>query len=393
VLATQIKGKFLDGSDTVGRVVTDVLRVSPDGNDADGRSWYTAYNDIQTALDAASTDVNDCTLIMLAPHTTFYDINTSGAPTWSGNYEIIGTHRTWAPIRNTNRLATSIMKFTGKTSIRDLAIFQTGTVDGVIFTNSGFRIRKCGFNSEALSGAGTSIYIDGTAGFTHGGIIEDIQILGNDSYTKGLYVNFSQVNEFNNMHIHRCLTGIQVSGSDSDYNTFYHTDIGDCALGIDIVEGNEQHFSGLILHHNTVNVADAIGDSTWMSIVAELDVTLEPDNFTGISVGTHLNGDTWTTSPVEIRSAASATVPFKIVATISEASAAEKFRIRFSSDSGLTWFDDISIEGELNAQKRESHATQSDTDYIFNKGTQIVAAAKCENGDESVNIWLEIQEI
>jgi len=33
------------------------------------------------------------------------------------------------------------------------------------------------------------------------------------------------------------------------------------------------------------------------------------------------------------------------------------------------------------------------TDHIFNKGTQIVAASKCESGGNNVVVWLEIQEI
>ena len=204
------------GAGISGRAVTDTLYVSPNGNGLDGSTWDRAYTTIQAALDAASTDADDNTQIVISPHTTYYDIDTTGNPTWTGNYEIIGSHRLWAAVRNSHTSATCIMKFTGKVSIHDLAIFQIGTVNGVIFTGNGFRIRDCGFNSEGLTGAATAIYIDGSGGMTQGGIIDDIQLLGHVSYTKGLYINASRINEFYNMHIHKCLTGIQIAGATSD---------------------------------------------------------------------------------------------------------------------------------------------------------------------------------
>ena len=381
------------GPSISNRAITAKLHVSPDGNSYDGSTWEKAFQTIQEALDAASTDANDLTLILIAPHATWYDIDTTGDPTWTGNYEIVGSHRLWSLIRNTHAAATSVLKFTGKTSLINLAIFQTGDLNGITFTQGGFRIRKCGFNSEGLTGAATAICIDGTAGTTRGGIIDDIQILGHVSYTRGLHINASKVNEFHNMHIHKCLTAIHIEDALSDYNSFIDIDIGDCALGIDLDAGNEHLFNGVIFHHNTINVDDEVGDSVWNNIQGELDVTLEPDNFTGVAVATHANADTWTTVPVEVRAAATSTVPFKIVATLAQGDAAEKFRIRFSADSGATWFDDISIEGDVNAQQREASVAPTSTDHIFNKGTQIVAASKSESGNNSVVVWIEVQEI
>ena len=100
------------GPSITNRAMTAKLHVSPDGNSYDGSTWENAFQTIQEALDAASTDANDLTLIIVAPHATFYDIYTTGDPTWTGNYEIIGSHRLWAPVRNTHGTATSIMKFT-----------------------------------------------------------------------------------------------------------------------------------------------------------------------------------------------------------------------------------------------------------------------------------------
>jgi len=380
-------------SAVTGRVITAVLHVSPNGSGADGSTWARAYQTIQAARDVASTDANDCTLILVAPHGTFYDINTTGDPTWAGNYEIIGTHRIWAAIRNEHASATSVMKFTGKASLKDLAIFQVADEAGVIFTNSGWRVRVCGFDSTGLTGAATSVYLDGSAALTDLGIMEDVLFRGHVSRTKAVHINKSTQNIFKDVVIHECLTGVHIEDGDSDFNQFLNLDIGRSALAIDIDAGNEQHFNGLILHDNTVNVDDEVGDHAWNNIQAELDVSLIPDNFTGVSIATHANANTWTAAPVIVRAAASSTVPFKIVAVLGEGNSAEKFRVRLSADAGATWFDDISIESEVNAQKRQASVAPTATDHIFNKGTQIVGAAKCETGGKTVAIWLNLQKI
>ena len=381
------------GAGISGRAVTDTLYVSPNGAANIGKTWVDAYTTIQAALDAASINANDLTQIVISPHATYYDINTTGDPTWTGNYELVGPHRIWAPIRNTHASATSIMKFTGKVSIRDLALFQVGTVNGIICTGNGTRIRNCGFNSELLTGAATSIYLDGSGAMTQGAIVDDIQLLGHVTHTKGLYVNASRINEFHNINIHKCLTAVQIATATSDHNMFKHLMIGNSALGIDIDAGNMQMFDNVIFHGNTANVDDEVGDSKWNNIQGEFDVSIEPNNFTGVTVATHANADTFTTTPVEVRAAATSTKPFKIAAYVVEGSAAEKFRVRFSSDSGASYFADMMIEGEVNKIKSTAKQASDATDHIFNKGTQIVASAKSESGGNSVVVWLKIQEI
>lgn len=381
------------GAGISGRAVTDTLYVNPNGTGVDGKTWANAYTTIQDALDAASTDADDLTQIVISPHTTYYDINTTGDPTWTGNYELIGPHRKWAPIRNTHASATSILKFTGKASIRDLAISQTGAVNGVIFTNSGARVRHCGFNSENCTGAVTAIHLDGSAAATKAAIIEDVQVQGNVSYTTALHINASSVNEVSHFHAHTCLAGIKFSGAASDSNNFHQIDIGDSAIGIDIDAGNDQLFDNVIFHHNTKNIDDEVGDSSWNNIQGEFNVSIEPNDFTGVTVNTHANADTFGTD-TEIRAAATSTDgPFKVAAYVIEASAAEKFRVRFSSDSGSTHFADIMTEGEVNNIKSQAKQASDATDHIFNKGTKISASAKCESGGESVVVWLKLQDI
>ena len=104
------------GNASIGRAVSATLHVSPNGTGADGLSWRTAFTTIPDALDACSTDDEDCTLILISPHGAgYYDIDTTGDPTWSANVILKGTHRNWAKIKNDHETSTSILKLVQKT--------------------------------------------------------------------------------------------------------------------------------------------------------------------------------------------------------------------------------------------------------------------------------------
>ena len=377
------------GSSIVGRTITDTLYVSPDGDNTDGDSWETAYQTIQAALDVASTDANDCTLIQVAPHATYYDIDTTGDPTWTGNYEIRGTHRIWAQIRNEHATATSVFKFTGKVSIQDLAIFTFDAVDGVIFTGDGWRVRRCGFNSSETDGANTSVYVDGSVALTRGGIMGDVQFIGNATHTRGIYINQSTVNEFHNVTMHTCLTAIQIADTDSDYNQFNNVDIGDCALGIDIDGGNEQHFGNINFHHNTLNVDDEVKDHEWVNIHGNFPIAILPDDFTGVACDTGNGVDTWTAALQTLYTNAGSG-PFRIVGIHMEPAETGWHRLRLTADDGAIYFGDKLFD----ATKRQGTTAPSGTEFIFNAGTVIKGASKSDSaGVDGLVVWLEIQLI
>ena len=377
------------GSAIVGRAVTAILYVSPNGTGTDGQSKTTAYKTIQAALDAASTDTNECTLILIGPHSTYYDIYTAGDPTWAGNYILKGTHRLWAPVRNTIGGATSVMKFTGKISLEDIAIFQTLAVDGVIITSDGYRIRNCGFNSEETNGAATSIFIDGSTTITRGGIIENIQIQGNITYTTGIDINQSKVNEFNHLHIHKALVGIHIEDADSLYNSFYRLDIGECALGIDIDSGAEQHFDNITFHHNTRNVDDEAGGHIWRNIEGQFPIYLYPkDNFAGIVIASDGTAEAWGTL-TDIVAADAIDNPFRVVGVHFIPITNQLSKVRFTSVNGAPYYDEV----QFLASKREGAAAPSGTEYIFNADTRIEAQASViGNGPDNIAVWIEIQE-
>ena len=148
------------GTSIIGRAVTATLYVSPNGTNTNGKTWASAYTTIQAALDAASTDGDDCTLIMISPHDTNYDIYTTGDPTWSANVILQGVFRNWSKVKNTHGSATSIFKLTGKAAVIDLNINLGTSNNGIILTQGGSRIKRCQFVGKDLTSAKTCIWLD-----------------------------------------------------------------------------------------------------------------------------------------------------------------------------------------------------------------------------------------
>ena len=381
------------GASTAGRAVTHTLYVSPNGSNTNGLTFATAYTTIQAALDAASTDTDDCTLILISPHTSHYNIDTTGDPTWSANVILQGTHRTWAKIENTHTSATSIMKLTGRASVIDLNFNLGSSSDnGLIMTHGGFRAYHCQFIGEDLTGAATALEVVGASAIKHGKVV-DCHFLGEGTtHMTAIKLDKVAFSLFERIQIHKCKTGIQIVDETSDDNTFRTIDIGESGIGFDIDEGNEQHVMGAILHGNTTNIDDEVGDHVYNNIDGNFPVTTVPDDFTGVTVATGNGLDTWTVANVTVRAAA--TKPFRITGVHVEASATEKFRVRLTGDGGSIYFADFQIEGEANANKRESISLPSGTEFIFNKGAVIEASSKSESdGVDNAIIWLEIQEI
>ena len=378
-----------------GRSITAVLFVHPDGDGSDGLSWDTAYTTIQDALDACSTDANDLTLIKIAPQTgaTNYDIDTTGDPTWSCNVILAGSHRTWVKIKNTHESATSIMKFTGLVSLWNLNFnLGSGSVDGVKIEGPAWRVRHCQFVGEDLTGAAVALTLGNGTTTRKNGIVDEVFMVGHPIHMTGIYLNKCSENYFKNIHIHDCGNGVQIIHADSDSNYFDHIDIGDCLVGLNLDAGNGQEFDVVHFHGNATNIDDEVGDHFWNNLIGEFPISLEPDNFNGVTVATHANPDTWG-GDTEVRATATSLVPFKIVGIVTEADASEKFRLRLSDDNGTSFFKDLQFEGENNVTKRQSFSFTTQTDFVFNAGTRISASAKSESGGANVLVWIQVQEI
>ncbi len=373
------------GSAVAGLAITRTLLVNPDGDGTDGLTRRTAYPTIQAALDVASMDATDLTLILIAPHATYYDIDTTGDPTWSANVLLSGPFDDFAQIRNTHVSATSILKLTGKSAVTNLSIYQTGSLNGLIMTSGGSVVEKMRFNGTTMSGAGTSLHLDGDS-VVHGHIRE-VEFHGHVSYTIAILIDQWGFCDFHLLHFAECLTAIQIVGANSDENDFKNLDIGDCALGLDLDAGNTQHFTDIGFHDNTRNVDDEVGDHAWLEIHGRFDIDILPDNFSGVTVNTGA-ANTYG-ADTEVISAVSRDNPFRIVGVHVEPSTSEWYRLRLSDDSGSTFFDVLQFDGT----KREGINPPSGTEHIFNKGTRISGSSKDVSGGDNVKVWIEIQEI
>lgn len=107
------------------------LYVSPDGDNSDGSTWAKAYTSLSTALNSVSSDINDYTLVYIAPAT--YDINMTGDPTFPGNVCLYGTNRYNTIVQNNHASATSVLKFTGITELHNFTIDCGTSNNGIIF--------------------------------------------------------------------------------------------------------------------------------------------------------------------------------------------------------------------------------------------------------------------
>ncbi len=367
------------GNSGLGRAYTATLHVSPDGDGTDGLYWRTAYQTLNVALDACSADANDLTLILLAPGT--YDINQPGQPTWTANVIIQGSHRDFVNITNTHVTASCVLRLEGLAAAFDLKITHIASDNGLLLMGDGARASRLLLDGRALTGSAVSLWIDGDDSK-----VTDVDILGIITQTIGLNVLGARCH-YENIDILSCATGVWIHDVGADDNTFHDLDIHDCALGLDIDSGNNQHFEEISFLGNTRNIDDEVGDSEWIGIRGRFDIDILPDNFTGVTVNTGAantyGGDT------EILSAASRDNPFRIVGAHLKPSTSEWYRLRLSDDSGATFFDVL----QFDATKREGVAAPSGTEHIFNKGTRMSGSAKDVSGGDNVKVWLEIQEI
>jgi len=366
------------------RPVTATLYVNKNWDDSDGSSWEKAYNTINSALDAASTDAEDNTLILIWAGT--YNIDVTGDPTWSANLELQWIHRRRSIITNSHASATSIIKFTWQASIRDLAFPQTWTCNWVIFTQSAFRVRNCWFNSSACTGAVKWIELDWSWWALIWWLIEDIRIIWNVSYTTWLYLNKVMFSDFKIIDTHFCINWIQIVDIDSDNNFFNNIDIWGCTIWLNIDAWNSQHFNDVFFHENTLNIDDEVGDHHRQNIQGEFPIMIYPEDLTWVEVAC---GDLDWGSDIELRAAVTATKPFKVVSYTLQPSNEENTLIRFSADSGSTFF----AKTIFSSKKNKASWSWDTTDFIFNVWSRISASAWSPSSWRTIDVRLDIQEL
>ncbi len=366
------------------RANTATLFVSPDGTGADGQSWRTAYQTLNAALDAASTDVNDLTMIFIAPHPTFYDINLVGTPEWTANVVLQGSHRDFIEIRNTHGAAGLIFELSGKSVVRDITFHLHTGGNGLIMSGDGARVDRCGFNGSLQEDQAIALWMQGDEQR-----VRDVDFQGNVSWTIAIKLDASADSHLDNLSIHECERGIWLGDTQSDNNAFHDIDIHDCALGVDIDSGNGQHFQDVAFIGNTRNVDDEVGDSEWIDIHGRFDIAILPDNLVGVTVAT--GGAGAYGADTEILSAVSRDNPFRVVGFVfgPDASPAEWYQVRFSDDAGASFFD----VQQFISDRRAGSSAPGGTEHIFNAGTRISGSARDITGGDNVDVWLQVQEV
>lgn len=367
-----------------GRAYTRTLRVSPNGSGHNGLSWRDAYQTLPDALDAASTNANELTKILLPPGT--YDINLPGDPTWAANICIQGSHRNWPIIVNRHTAATSVINLTGGSSISDVTIScGTDSLNGLSMTGAGARLRRVYLECENVTGAQTALEF----GDVEYVIMEDVMVHGVVGFTQGMLLTGCHLSNFKDFELYSCLIGLQITGAGADDNHFKNVLLDSCALGMDLDAGNRQHFHNIDFFNCTRNVDDEVGDHDWVEIHGQFGISILPDTIlAGTPVATAAGADAWG-ADTELLAAAGRDNPFRIVGLHHEPSAAGWFQLRLSHDNGATFFDVL----QFDATKREGVAAPSGTEHIFNADTRISGSARSDSGNDTIGVWIEIQEI
>jgi len=377
--------KSLVYGSSVNRSVTRYYLVSPNGDNSDGLTWSTAYNSLTTALNNATTNDNELTLILLAPGV--YDINAAGDPTWSANVEIHGSHRSWVFIENSHPSATSVLNLTGFAAISNLTIdCGDSSVNGLKLTKDGARIYNTYIECEDVTGAQKAVEISGKYARVKG-----LRIHGNVSYTTALVLNDCSYGNFEDLEFFEALIGLHIkeTAGSSDKNYFSDFEVRSCVTAFDLDAGDNQIFNRIIFVGNTTNVDDVVKNHFWHDIRGNGSRVWYPDNFSGVTVTAGVGANTWGNN-VEIRSAAEAVKPFRITDVGADPAASEKYKIRIYD--GSRYVDEIGIEGGKGLTKIAISFLYI-AENIFNAGTAISASAKSESGNNNVNVWIKIQEI
>jgi hypothetical protein len=374
-----------------GRPYTKILYVSSNGSGSDGKSWASAYTTIQDALDAASVDSNDFTLILIAPGT--YDINTTGVPTWSANVAIIGSHRNTVIIKNDHGSASAVMQLSGKSSLKDVTIdCGSGSNDGLILTSDGARLENIYLEAENVTGAHNALEFSGSIEYVK---CEDVMIHGVITHTKGVYLNDCKLSTFINFQIHECATGLHLDHADDDDNFFNFFHIHGCTLGVLIDAGIENQFKNLMLLSNTTNVTTCAGNH-WNNPYFEPQIVriLPETASTGTVVSSKNVADTYADNYTQIDDGTTFTKLFKVVgmALGNPSDNTATYIVKIATGAAAS---EVDIgRGMHQANRFGAGFSQGFESGVIDPGVRVSANCQSENAvADTIQVWLQYIEI
>lgn len=388
------------------------LYVSKAGNNSNGLTWGSAFTTVTAAIAACtSTHMNTIRI-----GRGIFDLETSTEyVVLEKNIHIIGSGIGHTFIRNSTMSGHNLdamfyvrhnaVHIEGITFDRDtdggIAVWLTEASHNCIIENCEFLYDNATTNTSA------AIVIQDS----NRNIIRNCQIYGDGSETTGIYEGGEgHDNVFEKIRIKDCLNGIRITCvTNGDYNhhndiiidnctTGLNLDAGDnnifedimirgCTTGIDMETGmTNTSFDELRIFGCTTCISDASTTSQYICIHSDDETgQIYPASLTGIAVtdgtGTGFGTDT------EIIAAAAIDHPVRITGMSLETNVAEKHRIRFSFDSGSTFFYEMIKEIAGNTVKR--HVINMDG-MLIPPNARVSCSVASENGGSTLAVWLEI---
>jgi len=384
-----------------------VIYVAKNGNNTDGLSWATAWTSMASAITQAS-GLKHATIHV---GKGIFDIASATYLLVDEPVRIIGAGRGQTIFKNSLGTATSdcVFRCTARVHLSDFSIDRGSVIhDGIKLINVPQSIiERVDFLFSGGVAAGRAIYIDSSTGTR----IKDITIRGDGTNTIGIYgataggkviiedCYFHQcasgieitIGTINRWHVKRCdfigcIIGINMD--DGDYFIYEDCNFIICTMGVDVEPiATYNTFIGMRFAGNTTNLDDDSTTSSWLEPCGCFSVEVYPADLTGITVpdgAANVYG-----TDTEILPAATATKPFIVTGFSIHAEDAGHHSIRFSADSGATFFAEVVIDAAALTGQLVGHNDIGGIDRVFPRTTRISASWKSSDGNSDVNkIWI-----
>jgi len=145
-----------------------------------------------------------------------------------------------------------------------------------------------------------------------------------------------------------------------------------------------------VLSRCDVNIDDASNSTSLDNIMSKFANAIYPESVNGITLPNSTIPETYGEN-TPIIPAETIDKPFRILAYTAAPSDDKKFIIRLSADSGVTYF--LHMMDRRDGNSGELARVLVLNNEIFPKGTEISGSIMGEVGDETLEIWLYIQEV
>ena len=374
--------------------------VSIAGDNSDGLSWETAFTALADALNLieANQNVGENHLVLIG--VGIFDVNITGNPTYSTNITIKGSGFGKTTILNNHATATSILRFTGHSGLKDLMVYTgaSGSKSGIIVSNTG--ISAYGFVMEnviiigySAEGAMDCLLIEGGAGQ---GLYKNVRIIGDITNSIGLHMNSSDENQFEHVIVFDCDIGIYLEDDNDDDNHFHDIYLDGNAVGVQIDSGDGNCFDWVHFGNNVVNITDNGNATKWCNICLVLEVTLlMPETASaGTTITSKDVADTYGDNYSEIDDGSGFTKPFKIIGAFLGNPSDNTATYIVKIATGEAAAEDDIARMMLQADKFTAGLPVKVESGVIPAGTRISANCQSENAvADTIEIWLLYIEI